>query len=324
MHAAGTTHVAMEVSSHALVQERVAGCRFDAAVFTNLTRDHLDFHGDLEAYYQAKARLFRDHLRSGGKRDPVAVVNVDDAAGARLADEVAVRCVRVGRERADVRPRDVASTLEGTRGELVFGGTRVAFECPLVGAPHLENVLCAAGAAWALGVPADPIARGLAGVVPPPGRLEQIVGPGFTVIVDYAHTPDALARALDVLRALTRGRLITVFGCGGDRDRGKRPVMGRIAAELADLAIVTSDNPRSEEPDAIIAEIVAGAGDDVEVEPDRALAIAHALEAAVAGDVVVIAGKGHEQGQEFRNGEKIPFDDREVARDALRRLGAKA
>jgi UDP-N-acetylmuramoyl-L-alanyl-D-glutamate--2,6-diaminopimelate ligase len=320
MRAAGTTHVAIEVSSHALVQDRVAGCRFDAAVFTNLTRDHLDFHGDLEAYYQAKALLFREHLPRGGKRDPVAIVNVDDAAGARLADEVRVRRVRVGRGRADVRPHDVASTLEGTRGELVLGGTRVAFECPLVGAPHLENVLCAAGAAWALGVPLEAIACGLATVEPPPGRLEQIAGPGFTVIVDYAHTPDALARALDVLRPLTHGRLVTVFGCGGDRDRGKRPLMGEAAARRSDVVILTSDNPRTEDPDRILADIEKGvlaAGmRDHRVEPDRRAAIALAVGLARPHDLVLIAGKGHEDYQ-IVGTEKHHLDDREEVRRAL-------
>src|SRR5881392_4035631 len=230
MRAAGTTHVALEVSSHALAQERVAGCRFDAAVFTNLTRDHLDFHGDLERYSAAKARLFLDELPASGKPDPVAVVNVDDPAGARLAARVHTRCVRVGRgTRADVRPLEVETSLAGTCGTLALGAERLPFESRLVGAPHLENILGAAAAAWALGTPPEAIARGLAAAESPPGRLEQIAGPGFTVVVDYAHSPDALARALEVLRPLARGRLITVFGCGGDRDRGKRPLMGEPA-----------------------------------------------------------------------------------------------
>src|SRR5439155_1115836 len=221
MRAAGTTHVALEVSSHALAQERVSGCRFDAAVFTNLPRDHLDFHGDLEHYGAAKARLFLDELPASGKRDPVAVVNVDDPAGARLAARVRTRCVRVGRGAgADVRPLEAETSLAGTRGTLALGAERLPFESRLVGAPHLENILGAAAAAWALGTPLEAIARGLAAAEPPPGRLEQIPGPGFTVVVDYAHSPDALARALDVLRPLARGRLITVFGCRGDRGPG--------------------------------------------------------------------------------------------------------
>src|SRR5881409_29922 len=259
MRAAGTTHVALEVSSHALAQERVTGCRFDAAVFTNLTRDHLDFHGDLDRYYRAKAGLFLEHLAAGGKPDPAAVVNVDDPAGARLADEVQTRCVRVGRaEDADVRPLDIETTLAGTRGMLFLGGRRLPFRTRLVGAPQVENILGAAAAAWALGVPSEAIAAGLAAVAPPPGRLERFDGPGFTVMVDYAHTPDALARVLTVLRPLTPGRLVVVFGCGGDRDPGKRPMMGEAAARLSDVVILTSDNPRTEDPGRILDAVEAG------------------------------------------------------------------
>ena len=324
MRAAGTTHVAMEVSSHALVQERVAGCRFDAAVFTNLTRDHLDFHGDLERYYAAKARLFLDELPGGGKRDPVAVVNIDDPAGARLAASVRTRCVRVGRgARADVRPLEVETSLTGTRGTLALGAERLAFECRLVGAPHLENILGAAAAAWALGTPPGAISRGLAAAEAPPGRLEQIPGPGFMVVVDYAHSPDALARALDALRPLTRGRLITVFGCGGDRDRGKRPIMGETAARRSDVVVLTSDNPRTEDPLRILADIEEGvraAGMTGHlVEPDRRAAIALALGLARPGDLVLVAGKGHEDYQ-IVGTVKRHLDDREEVRRALGRL----
>ena len=322
MRTAGTTHVAMEVSSHALVQERVAGCRFDAAVFTNLTRDHLDFHPDLESYFAAKARLFREFLPDGAKPDPVAVVNVDDGAGARLVADLPVRRVRVGRDaRADVRPLDVETGLGGTRGTIALGGDRVDFECALVGAPHVENVLCAAATAWALGTSPDAIARGLAAAVPPPGRLELIAGPGFTVMVDYAHTPDALARALDVLRPLARGRLVAVFGCGGDRDRGKRSLMGEAAARRADVVVLTSDNPRTEDPLQILREIEAGvraAGSTAyHVEPDRRAAIALALGLARPGDIVLVAGKGHEDYQ-IVGTEKRHLDDREEVRTALR------
>src|SRR5262249_20768849 len=202
MAAAGTTHVAMEVSSHALAQDRVAGARFDAAVFTNLTRDHLDFHGDLERYYAAKARLFLQDLPSGGKPGPVAIVNPDDPIGERLLGVVATRAVAVGRNRrADVRPLELETSLSGTRGVLDVAGARLAFTSRLVGAPHVENILTAAGTAWALGVDREAIGAGLATVEPPPGRLEQIAGPGVTVVVDYAHTPDAAPRALEVLRA---------------------------------------------------------------------------------------------------------------------------
>ena len=330
MRAAGTTHVAIEASSHALEQDRVAGTRFDAAVFTNLTRDHLDFHGDVERYFAAKARLFLEHLADGGKPDPVAVVNADDPAGARLLAGLRTRAVPVGRgPAAAVRPRGVETDLSGMRGEIDLDGTRLPVRSRLVGAPHVENVLAAAATAWALGVAPDAIAAGLAAAVPPPGRLEQIDGPGFTVMVDYAHTPDALERSLEVLRALTRGRLIAVFGCGGDRDRGKRPLMGAAAARIADVVVLTSDNPRTEPPEAIIAEIEAGVRDagmtalpgsnggrGYVVEALRAEAIALAVRLARPGDVLLVAGKGHEDYQIIGT-EKRPFDDRDAVRRAL-------
>src|SRR5881392_185488 len=308
-----------------LAEMRAAGCRFDAAVFTNLTRDHLDFHGDLERYSAAKARLFLDELPASGKPDPVAVVNVDDPAGARLAARVHTRCVRVGRgTRADVRPLEVETSLAGTCGTLALGAERLPFESRLVGAPHLENILGAAAAAWALGTPPEAIARGLAAAEPPPGRLEQIPGPGFTVVVDYAHSPDALARALDVLRPLARGRLITVFGCGGDRDRGKRPLMGEAAARRSDVVVLTSDNPRTEDPLGILADIEEGvraAGMTGHlVEPDRRAAIALAIGRARPGDLVLVAGKGHEDYQ-IVGTVKRHLDDREEVRRALGRLG---
>jgi len=331
MAAAGTTHVAMEVSSHALAQERVAGARFNAAVFTNLTRDHLDFHGDIERYYAAKAHLFLECLPGGGKPDPVAIVNVDDPLGARLRASLVTRGIAVGTgPHCDVRPLEIETSLAGTRGVLDVGGTRLRFTSRLVGAPHVENMLLASATAWALGVEREAIAAGLAAVEPPPGRLEQIAGPGFTVVVDYAHTPDALARALDVLRPLGTGRLIVVFGCGGDRDRGKRPLMGAAAARRADLVVLTSDNPRTEDPLVILAEIEAGvrptalprlaagarAGCGYVVEPDRRAAIALAIGVARPGDLVLIAGKGHEDYQ-IVGTEKRPFDDRHEVRRAL-------
>jgi UDP-N-acetylmuramoyl-L-alanyl-D-glutamate--2,6-diaminopimelate ligase len=335
MRVAGTSHVALEVSSHALAQDRVAGCRFDAAVFTNLSRDHLDFHGDTETYYAAKARLFLECLPTSGKSDPVAVVNVDDPAGARLAADVRVRCVTYGRQaKANVRPLAVETNLEGTRGTLSLGGERHRFESRLVGAPHTENILGAAGAAWALGIPPAAIADGLAAAEPPPGRLEQIHGRGFSVIVDYAHSPDALARALDVLRPLTKGMLITVFGCGGDRDRGKRPLMGDAAARGSDVVVLTSDNPRSEDPRAIIAEIEVGVvaagmrplgapapgARGYAVEPDRRAAITAAIRLARPGDLVLVAGKGHEDYQ-IVGPERRHFDDREEVTHVLGKLG---
>jgi UDP-N-acetylmuramoyl-L-alanyl-D-glutamate--2,6-diaminopimelate ligase len=323
----------MEASSHALAQDRVAGCRFDAAVFTNLTRDHLDFHGDFAAYRAAKYRLFLEYLRAGGKPDPVAIVNLDDPAGAELVAAVPTRCVPFGRARAAaVRPVAVTTTLAGTAGTLDLGGTEVPFRSRLVGAPHLENILAAVGTAWALGIDVDAIISGIA-QVEVPGRLEQNDGPGFSVLVDYAHTPDALARCLEVLRPLAARRLIAVFGCGGDRDRGKRPLMGEAVARLADLAVVTSDNPRTEDPGRIIADIEGGvrAGGMVPadasgtargylVEPDRRAAIALAVRSARPGDIVLVAGKGHEDYQ-IVGTEKRHLDDREEVRTALLALG---
>ena len=331
MRGAGTTHAVMEVSSHALAQDRAAGCRFDAAVFTNLTRDHMDFHGDMDAYYAAKARLFTELLPAGGKPDPVAVVNVDHPAGERLAAAVRTRCLRVGHGAdADVRVERVTTSLVGTTGTLVFGGRPVPFESPLVGAPHTENVACAASAAWGLGMDPDAIVAGIAAAEPPAGRVERIVGPGYTVVVDYAHTPDALERLLDALRPLTPGALVTVFGCGGDRDRGKRPLMGEAAARRSDLVVLTSDNPRTEDPRRILDEIEAGVratglaalarpargARGYVVEPDRRAAIALALRLAGPGDVVCIAGKGHEDYQ-IVGTEKRHFDDREEVRRVL-------
>jgi UDP-N-acetylmuramoyl-L-alanyl-D-glutamate--2,6-diaminopimelate ligase len=327
MRAADTTHVAIEVSSHGLAMERVTGCRFDAGVFTNLTRDHLDFHADVDAYAAAKARLFLEHLPASGKRDPVAVLNADDATGRRLATQVRTRCVRFGRDAAaDVRARDVDSTLAGTRAVLSLGGRRLAVHSALVGLPHVENVLAASATAWALGVAPDAIAAGIAAAAPPPGRIERIAGPGFTVVVDYAHTPDALARLLDTLRPLTAGALVAVFGCGGDRDRGKRPLMGEAAARRSDVVVLTSDNPRTEAPRAILADVEPGvraAGmaplqdrRGYVVEVDRSAAIALAIGMARAGDVVVVAGKGHEDYQ-IVGTEKRHLDDREEVRKAL-------
>jgi UDP-N-acetylmuramoyl-L-alanyl-D-glutamate--2,6-diaminopimelate ligase len=331
----GVTHVAIEVSSHALAQQRADGLRFDAAAFTNLTRDHLDFHRDLEAYYAAKARLFHELLPASGKSGAVAVVNVDSAEGARLAAEVRGRCVRVGRApTVEVRLGEVESTLAGTRGVLVFGGRPQRFASPLVGAPHAENVALAAATAWALGVAPDVVAAGIASATPPPGRVERIPGPGFTVVVDYAHSPDALDRLLAAVRPLTSGSVITVFGCGGDRDRGKRPLMGEAAARSSDLVVVTSDNPRTEDPRQILADIEPGvrraglmplarAAAGVRgyvVEPDRTAAITLAVGMARPGDLVVVAGKGHEDYQIIGT-EKRHLDDREEVRRALERRG---
>jgi UDP-N-acetylmuramoyl-L-alanyl-D-glutamate--2,6-diaminopimelate ligase len=295
---AGDRSVAMEASSHASALHRLDRVRFSALVFTNLSHEHLDFHVDMEGYFQAKRRLFL-----GGAP---AAVNVGDAYGRRLAAELPEALTFGLTADAAVGPAALAGVALRLRGSF-----------------NLENALGAVAAARLLGIDDDAIARGLKSVRGVPGRFESIEeGQPFEVIVDYAHKPVALESVLRAARELSSGRVLCVFGCGGDRDRDKRPQMGRIASELADVVIVTNDNPRSEDPQAIIDAIVAGASGDVEVEPDRAAAIARAIEAADEGDVVLIAGKGAEQGQEFA-GRTIPFDDRESAREALRTLGAR-
>jgi UDP-N-acetylmuramoyl-L-alanyl-D-glutamate--2,6-diaminopimelate ligase len=337
---AGDCACAMEVSSHALELHRTDAIRFDCAVFTNLTQDHLDFHGTLEDYFAAKLRLFLPN-RGHGPPPRTPVVNVDDPRGARLTEEV----VEAGRPRAvtfGVRAGDADYRAE----EVELGATGSRFVCrapdgvalevrlALPGLFNVYNALGALAACHQLGVELETGAAALARAPQVPGRFEPIdEGQDFSVLVDYAHTPDSLANVLRAARQLLEqgpgGRLICVFGAGGDRDREKRPLMGEVARAHADHVIVTSDNPRSEDPDAIIAAIVAGAedaaqsgsnGSELEVEPDRRQAIAKSLRLARPHDVVVIAGKGHEQGQELAGGRKIPFDDREVAREELRAL----
>jgi UDP-N-acetylmuramoyl-L-alanyl-D-glutamate--2,6-diaminopimelate ligase len=332
----GDAACVMEVSSHALELHRAAAIHFDCAVFTNLTQDHLDFHGTLEEYFGAKRRLFAPQA-SPVPRLPV--VNVDDEWGRRLVEEIVeaghadVVTFAIDRE-ADYRASDVEFDASGTRFTCVSaqGSTRVSV--PLPGRFNVNNALAALAASCSLGVDPEAAAAGLARAGQVPGRLESIdEGQAFTVLVDYAHTPDSLANVLRAGRELLEqaaagGRLVCVFGAGGDRDRDKRPLMGEAARSFADRVIVTSDNPRSEDPEAIIAAILAGAQavrearSELEVEPDRAAAIELAVGAAGDHDVVLIAGKGHEQGQELAGGKKIPFDDREVARRALRALGA--
>jgi UDP-N-acetylmuramoyl-L-alanyl-D-glutamate--2,6-diaminopimelate ligase len=327
----GDRACAMEVSSHALALHRADAIHFDVALFTNLTQDHLDFHADMEDYFHSKRLLFE--MGPG-----VAIVNVDDAYGRRLAEEFECVTLSATGVAADLAASDVGlgpsggeftviprptglKRLDNGRLRPVSREWRVKTRLP--GDFNVANALGAFAAALALGVEPEAAAAGLAQAAPPPGRFEPIdEGQPFSVIVDYAHTPDSLENVLRAARGLGEGRVISVFGAGGDRDRGKRPRMGRAGAELSDLAIVTSDNPRSEDPEAIVAEILAGIDDrgGVEVEVDRRAAIALALSRAEPGDTVVIAGKGHEQGQEFEDGRKLPFDDRQVAREELRRL----
>jgi UDP-N-acetylmuramoyl-L-alanyl-D-glutamate--2,6-diaminopimelate ligase len=314
---------AMEVSSHALTLNRADGIRFAVAAFTNLTQDHLDFHSDMEDYFQAKRRLF---VAAGAEHH---VVNRDDPYGERLIAELdCLTFSAQGAPEADYRATRVRFDSAGARFTCHGPDGEAEVALPLPGRFNVANALCAIAGAGAAGVGLESACAALADAERVPGRFEPVAeGQPFAVLVDYAHTPDSLSNVLDAARQVTPadGRLIVVFGCGGDRDRDKRPQMGRIAGELADLAVVTSDNPRSEDPGAIIDEIVAGmsaARAEVEVEPDRRGAIAIALGTARDGDTVVIAGKGHEQGQEFEGGRKIPFDDREVAREELRRIAA--
>jgi UDP-N-acetylmuramoyl-L-alanyl-D-glutamate--2,6-diaminopimelate ligase len=313
----GDAACAMEVSSHALRLGRADGTRFAAAVFTNLTQDHLDFHPTMEDYFQAKRLLFD---RGAG----AAVVNVDDPYGRRLAEEVPQAITCAIEQDATYRAIDLVSGFAGSSFTALTPEGPIALTTPLPGRFNVSNVLGAVAAVRALGVPLERIAAALPHAGRVPGRFEPVdEGQPFAVLVDYAHTPDSLENVLAAARPLTRGRLWCVFGCGGDRDRGKRPLMGEIAARLADRTIVTSDNPRSEDPEAIIAEVVAGIPGEATTEVDRRAAIGRAIAAADEGDVVVIAGKGHEQGQELANGEKVPFDDVTVAREALRSVLAR-
>ncbi len=312
---AGDRACVMEVSSHALALHRADAIHFAAGIFTNLTQDHLDFHETMEQYYGAKRLLFTALAPTH------AVVNVDDPYGARLAAELGGTAISFALEHdASYRAGAVQTGLDGSH--FAVRGPDGVFELssPLTGRFNVTNVLGAFATAGALGVNADTAIDAIAAAGQVPGRFESVAeGQDYAVLVDYAHTPDSLQNVLEAARPLTTGRLHVVFGCGGDRDRGKRPLMGEIAARLADRVIVTSDNPRSEDPAAIIDEILAGSGGNVEHEVDRRVAIDRAIATAGPGDVVVIAGKGHEQGQEFEAGRKIPFDDVTVVRESLQR-----
>jgi UDP-N-acetylmuramoyl-L-alanyl-D-glutamate--2,6-diaminopimelate ligase len=314
---------AMEVSSHALALHRVTGMRFAAGVFTNLTRDHLDFHADMDDYFRAKRRLF-EMLPS----DAPALLNVDDPRGASLA-EAGGRPVTYGIHRpADISPGPLSFSLAGLTFDIRTPRGTVRVRSGLVGRPNVYNILAAVATATALDLPFDAIERGIGALAGVPGRFQLVSGAsdGVTVVVDYAHTDDALRNLLETARPLTTGRLITVFGCGGDRDRTKRPLMGAVAGRLSDLIVITSDNPRSEDPARIIEEIQRGITADTRRDGaqgvltivDRRAAIAKAIELARPGDLVLVAGKGHEKYQVIDD-RTLPFDDVEVAREALAR-----
>jgi UDP-N-acetylmuramoyl-L-alanyl-D-glutamate--2,6-diaminopimelate ligase len=335
----GVTHVVVEVSSHALDLRRVDECSFDIGIFTNLSQDHLDYHETLENYFQAKKRFFTEIIPAGKKNYAYRmIINGDDPWGRRLVDEAGTMipcrtfCID---NKCDITAERYAFSLEGTRAEINAGGSHIAIFSPLIGKFNLHNILASVTAASLLGVPESFIRTGVENLRNVPGRLEKVSVPGEPeVFVDYAHTEDALQRVLQNLSPFKKGRIITVFGCGGDRDRGKRPLMGKAATDWSDLAILTSDNPRTEDPLSIIAEIEKGMGGNStkklfpgELEknrneksyvviPERREAIETAVAVADISDIILIAGKGHEDYQ-IIGAKRIPFDDRQVAREAL-------
>ena len=329
----GVTDVVMEVSSHALEQGRAAMCPFRVGVFTNLSRDHLDYHGSMEAYFEVKSRLFESLGSLGDASLARAVINVDDAAGRALLGKIRVPVLTYGTAPgADIRMEEVNLSRTGLTGRLVTPAGVVPVRSRLIGAFNVFNIMAASGAAAALGIDLETTARGIGALRGVPGRLEPVENPrALTILVDFAHTPDALFNALRVVRSITRERIITVFGCGGDRDRGKRSEMGRIAAELSDLVIITSDNPRTEDPASIASSIEEGVRGGAGMQPltgppgpgacgymldiDRRRAITTAVNAAGEGDLVLIAGKGHENYQIIGT-ERRAFDDRKVAAQA--------
>jgi len=319
MRGTGINAVAMEVSSHALDQARVYGIDFRTAVFTNLTQDHLDYHGSMEGYFEAKKILF-DSLRPGR----YAVINADDPWGTRLIRSSPGTVVSYGTgPNASVRAVESTLSIQGTELTVAFEAGQIAVRSPLIGRFNVYNILAAFAAGTTLNVPAEVLVKGIETVRTVPGRFEQFSSAkGWTAIVDYAHTPDALEKCLrairDVLTGSAGSRVITVFGAGGDRDKTKRPLMGKVVAELSDLAIVTSDNPRTEDPGAIISDIIQGIPPSMELyrEQDRRAAIALAAEKARKGDVILVAGKGHEEYQVIGR-ERVPFSDRVVLKELL-------
>lgn len=329
MRNAGVESVVMEISSHALDQGRAVGCHLDVAAFTNLTRDHLDYHGDMEAYFEAKSRIVTELLDASAKPRKRLVVNAEDPWAGRFADlwkDVLTVSAQVGADTA-IHPRSLEFDLDGIRGEMITPRGVLAVDSALVGSFNAVNLALAIGIAEAIELPQRAIEKGVRALRRIPGRLEPVKLPAEErtdamaprVLVDYAHTSDALERVLAALRPLVDGQLVTVFGCGGDRDRGKRPLMGEAAAGGSDRVVVTSDNPRSEDPDAIIEEILPGVrrtATPFEVEPDRRAAIHAAIRAAGPRDLVVVAGKGHERVQIVGDRE-VAFEDQQVVLDAL-------
>jgi UDP-N-acetylmuramoyl-L-alanyl-D-glutamate--2,6-diaminopimelate ligase len=342
MRESGVTHVILEVSSHSLDLQRVRGCDFDVALFTNLSRDHLDYHGSMEEYFRAKQLLFTRCLRESRKENHFSIINVDDPRGADLAQAACGTVLRYGfNPKCEVWPQRFEDGAEGLRFHIRTPRGILTGTSPLIGRHNLYNILAAVSVGEVLTLPHSNLAEGIAQLSRVPGRLERVPGDhGFGVFVDYAHTPDALERTLETLRAVRSGRLIVVFGCGGDRDRGKRAEMGKVAAQGSDLAVITSDNPRTEDPLRIIEEVEKGTratgqkkyerseladewtGSGYVIIPDRREAIQSAIRVACPGDVVLIAGKGHEDYQVLGT-RKIHFDDCEEAAEALALRGRK-
>jgi UDP-N-acetylmuramoyl-L-alanyl-D-glutamate--2,6-diaminopimelate ligase len=326
---AGMDTVAMEVSSHALAMDRTSGCEYDTAVFTNLTQDHLDYHHTMDEYFQAKARLFAGLTTSGSKSGHKrAIVNADDPWASRIKEVCPLPVWTYSiRDPSDIRAHDVRLSIHGTTFRVVTPSGDSRIDSLLVGEHNIYNVLAAIGVGLNEGLSLDVIREGIRTVRNVPGRFERVeAGQDFTIVVDYAHTEDALVRLLAAAHALKTGRIITVFGCGGDRDRGKRPKMGRAATERSDVVILTSDNPRTEDPMTILKEVEAGVRDVLQADrvryemiPDRRTAIETAIREAKPGDMVLIAGKGHEDYQ-IVGTQKLHFDDREVAREAVGKL----
>lgn len=316
----GCKAAVMEVSSHALVQHRSRGIEFDVVVFTNLSQDHLDYHRNMDEYFEAKATLF-DVAAEQRTKTPVAVINIDDGYGQKLAKRIEkkMEVITYGfGSRARFRATSLRSEVHGTQFSLEAEGRQYLVRVPLIGRFNVYNALCALAAARGMGCSLRDSVRALADTSPVPGRMQQVPARrAFAAYVDYAHTPDALEKALQTARELNPRTLICVFGCGGDRDKAKRPLMGAVAAKLADMAIVTSDNPRNEDPSAIIRDIKSGMkGHTYEVVEDRAKAIERAVELAWSRDIILIAGKGHEDYQEIQ-GERLHFDDVQVASRAI-------
>jgi UDP-N-acetylmuramoyl-L-alanyl-D-glutamate--2,6-diaminopimelate ligase len=328
MRKSGVEYVVMEVSSHALDKKRVLGCHFDAAVFTNLSQDHLDYHKTLDNYFMTKKSLFTEVLKRSDKRPISSVINVDDPYGRKLIEESAGNIISYSIEdrHATVFADKIKLSNEGIVSQVRTPWGRIDIKSNLLGRHNLSNILAAAASALSIGVSSGSIEKGISSLSTIPGRLERVDNRlGITILVDYAHTPDALKNVLQVVRPLTRGKLILVFGCGGDRDSMKRPIMGRIGRELSDILIVTSDNPRTESPERIIEDIEIGVFDEGSREKtyfrivDRRSAIEKAIEIASEGDGVLIAGKGHENYQ-IVGEKKSPFDDREVAKNKIKEM----